>query len=873
MNTKMGPFLSCAVNYGLTATKKILTKILLIFLSLVLTNGNIVSQTVSVGSGSYTTTLPAGKNGPTDINDSPLSPAITNNITGAVPTQDWGSSIVFKRDPANSYSHIMFAHPLGMECRAEGLAIGYANEVSISENSYVYGLPKDLVIGFDGLNSPDAKLDSYGDWTQTASWNNRDLVITFGHGLPFVYIEYSTPGALITCAGEPVFWSNNSGILGITIGTRHYGIFGPSGASWTIDNTSIRSNLDNKTYLSIAVLPDNTEATLDFFSKYAYAFVTDTRVTWEYDRMNSMVITNFDIETDLKEGNEESTIIALYPHQWKNTTQTFTDYTYISPRSTMKVITGKGFTTAIQYTGILPALPDAMVKSPGYNPQTLAGYIDDMESHSADQLIRANSDTYWTGKDMGKVAQLVRIAEQIHDNTARDYFLDILKMKLEGWLTAGSGETDELFYHNEEWGTLIGYGDSYGSAAELNDHHFHYGYFIVAAATVAQYDRDWTAPNAWGGMVETIIRDVANTQRGDSFSPFLRTFDPYAGHSWASGHANFGDANNQESSSESINFATGLALWASATGNDKLCDLAAYLYSTEVEALQNYWMDVHGDIFPDGFTKCTVGIIWGGKADHSTWFSSEPEMIHGIIMLPITGGSLYLGHFPDYVLTNYNEIVTENNGAVDDWKDIIWEFLAFADPEAAIQAYNNDPSFTPEDGETKAHSYHFIHNLNVLGQVDRSVTADIPTYAVFNNSGTKAYVIYNPENSPVKVAFSDGAVFTAPADTLIFFGIDDVDISDYRFSGQDAATDNKISLNYSKDVIYIRIPSILSDELSLSMFDPMGREIDFRILDNLSKNKSIFSLGFSEGSVGNGVYILHLKAGKEIIEKRFIIAK
>ena len=109
--------------------------------------------------------------------------------------------------------------------------------------------------------------------------------------------------------------------------------------------------------------------------------------------------------------------------------------------------------------------------------------------------------------------------------------------------------------------TLIGSKPSYGSDGQLNDHHFHYGYFIRAAAEVARLDPTWV--EKWGGMVELLIRDIASTNREDLLFPHLRCFDVYAGHSWASGHAKFGDGNNQESSSESMN-ATLLAMTNSA---------------------------------------------------------------------------------------------------------------------------------------------------------------------------------------------------------------------------------------------------------------------------------------------------------------------
>ena len=74
---------------------------------------------------------------------------------------------------------------------------------------------------------------------------------------------------------------------------------------------------------------------------------------------------------------------------------------------------------------------------------------------------------------------------------------------------------------------------------ELNDHHFHYGYFIRAAAEIARHDPAWASDAHWGGMVSLLVRDIASPDRDDPMFPFLRNFDPYAGHSWASGHAKF----------------------------------------------------------------------------------------------------------------------------------------------------------------------------------------------------------------------------------------------------------------------------------------------------------------------------------------------
>ena len=66
-------------------------------------------------------------------------------------------------------------------------------------------------------------------------------------------------------------------------------------------------------------------------------------------------------------------------------------------------------------------------------------------------------------------------------------------------------------------------------------------------------------------LVDELIRDANNYDRTDVRYPFLRSFDAYAGHSWESGHGDFGDGNNEESSSESMNFSAAVMLWGAAT--------------------------------------------------------------------------------------------------------------------------------------------------------------------------------------------------------------------------------------------------------------------------------------------------------------------
>ena len=139
------------------------------------------------------------------------------------------------------------------------------------------------------------------------------------------------------------------------------------------------------------------------------------------------------------------------------------------------------------YHGILPELP-AVATSAGADRATLINYLSQVADDPAGEQ---KPDTYWAGKGLGRSARIAEIADLVGETATRDKALTAMKKTLENWLTASSGETDHLFYYDQNWGTLIGYDASYGSDQELNDHHFHYGYFIAAAATVAKFDPNW----------------------------------------------------------------------------------------------------------------------------------------------------------------------------------------------------------------------------------------------------------------------------------------------------------------------------------------------------------------------------------------------
>jgi endoglucanase Acf2 len=724
---------------------------------------SVAAEVVRVGLGSYNATPPAGARPPSDTSGAPVTPKVTPNVSGKVPTNDWWSSLAWQRYPGNPYSENMFAHPLAFHARSGGLGVSYPSTVTIIPDGrkYEYAYSEDFVLGVAGLSSPDTKVDGWSDWTVSPYWSDgtRTLRASIGHGSPFVFATATGGPAQLTFTSAPTVWSNTGNVLGVSVNGRHYGLFAPTGATWSLNGLAAQSDLAGKGYFSVAVLPST--GALALYRRYAFSFVTGSRVSWSYDEPSARLTTTYTTTTTAKEGTQTGTLLALYRHQWLHTPDPLTSHTYVSPRGTMKVREGGSFTTRMAFGGVLPALPDRGA----YDRSRLSSLVSDV-ANAADPFLGA-SDTYWTGKALGRLAALVRIADQVGNTAARDKLLSLIKGRVEDWFSAPDGEATRMFHYNSTWGTLVGYPASYGSDAELNDHNFHWGYFIMAAATVAQYDRAWAADSAWGGMTKLLIKDANNYDSADTRFPRLRNFDAYAGHGWASGHQGFAAGNNEESSSEAMNFAAATILFGAATGDKAVRDLGIYLHATQTVAIEQYWFDVDNVVFPTAFDHTTVGMVWSDGGAYATWWTANPEEIHGINFLPITGGSLYLGRRPDYVRTNYADLRAANGGEEQEWRDVIWSFQALADPGAAVTKWNAQWStYGTEEGESKAHTYHWLYNLDAMGQLDTTVTATVPTYAVFTKGGKRTYVAYNPTSAAVTVGFSDGRALNVPARSL-----------------------------------------------------------------------------------------------------------
>lgn len=724
------------------------------------------SQITNVGSGSYTNNFPGVDAAARNLNPSG-SPQISGNALGKpVPTSDWWAGLV-----ANNHVTNLFNYPLGMKTINDGLVVSYSVPSSGPTGSKT---PLDdtnpIVVGVSGLNASKCTVSDYSDWTVTMAWNDasHDFYAISGMGMPFLYFTKKTSDiAQIKVNSGSVVITNEMMVITDAKNGADFAVYAPTGSTWVQNGTTYTSSLNGQNFWSMVMIPptaSNNTTTANEYKKHAFVFPKKTTVQWNYNESNSKMTSTYKVEVDVKQGTDTTVLMGLLPHQWDHLAASSavpSGFTYPTVRGTMKMLNGNTFTVENTFRGVLPTMPNVVNYSPTFSAATMNSKISQIENDG----LATWTDSYNEGQVFNRLIQTARIADQMGNITARDKMVATVKERLENWLKASPGEVAFIFYYNSTWSSIIGYPAGHGQDNGLNDKHFHWGYFLNAAAFVEQYNPGWASQ--WNGMVDLLVRDAASIDRNDNKFPFLRNFNPYAGHAWADGFTVFPFGSNQESSSESMNFNASLIHWGEVTNNKPLRDLGIYLYTTEKTAIDEYWFDVNNRTFKPGYANKIVSRIWGNGYDNQTFWTSDIAAVYGIEMYPMTANSLYLAHNLNYVQTLWNEMkqttgVLRNEANDNLWHDVYWEYLSFIDPKTAIDMYNSFPKRNLKFGISDAQTYHWLHSINAAGKVKADITANYPIAAAFYKGDTITYVAHNYSATPLTVAFSDGYQLKVP---------------------------------------------------------------------------------------------------------------
>jgi len=324
---------------------------------------------------------------------------------------------------------------------------------------------------------------------------------------------------------------------------------------------------------------------------------------------------------------------------------------------------------------------------------------------------------YTSGKGFQKVGMLCLLLERflgVEDNRTQecvDWLSNGFKCFYDPSAAAGTCQGASASYYDEDWGGIAsrqGWDDKecnsdYGNTC-YNDHHYHFGYFVVSAAILAKLKPACLQDELFVDYVNTMIRDTANPSYQDGHFPRFRTFDWFDLHSWSHGLAPMHDGKDQESTSEELNLLHGLQLWGRAIGNGGLEKLGATMLALAAHTVREFFLMKDGNPYhPPEFVRNRVtGIFLQGKVDYTTWFGAAPEHIHGIQMLPLSP-ALQLTRKPDFCRQEWRDVLGQVPRQDQAWTSILLTGgLAMIQPEQAYELLKGIDEGKMDNGLTRA---------------------------------------------------------------------------------------------------------------------------------------------------------------------------
>jgi hypothetical protein len=586
-------------------------------------------------------------------------------------------------------------------------------------------------------------------------------------------------------------------------------------------------------------------------------------VTFGYSPTDNRVTLQLRLDTQpfLPNCSESGPVQLLFPHHFKLLhpgQKPLVDgrYTWNSIKGPLRLYKGTSFVQLIDTNGFLPFFPNTVAESDLMNPlQTSQKAVDDIYEtmrnwfyqeefqvgmNHIDSFVR-NLGTYdgpqvstyqqgWT-----TLIESLTIADQLANSTKlqgddnstnnlnaclckpkkqvaaemRDYILQALKELVGQWADV---YTAQFMQYNPTFKTTYGFPAGFGDVQNLNDKNFHYGYFLRAAAAIGRYDRAWL--NSYLPLFDQLRKDVANYDRNDTSYPFLRNFSPFYGHNWANGTSQNGA--DQESTSESINFASGLMELGFLLGNNEWRDVGICMYEQEIRAAEQYWFNQDatlGNIIPrppvdpnkvryngnwpeqfvtfrgpnNGVWHTTLGGILHQRFLNRKTFFGGVETAYFIQQIPMSASGLYFGRNQAWLQATWNQYLLDTGAEGNpNFQSLNENFIAAwqARMPTSGQGINGTGLVPALTRIARPHAFQFYgtntmaknwaYTNSLLGQVDTSVVANTPAYGAFKDpSSTSSYVAYNPTNQGLTATFKNRvtntvvATFNVPARSIV----------------------------------------------------------------------------------------------------------
>ena len=543
----------------------------------------------------------------------------------------------------------------------EGITFATANAVA-NENSIISAYGFDCVIGFE-KEITNTVVSSYGDWNVNLEIKNDSTplaVATITQGSPILSLTNIASQSLnLNCSHPYTIQKTQWGSVVQTSELRY--LFNDYNLEQNQQTGITTFTVSDQRSLFVTILPK--QADLSDLSPYLVKHnIKNTKASFEIKKSDNNP--NLQVLVSMEIISEEEQLTSVWPHQQPQYDLAIQNNlgSYVTTTGTLYLIKSN----AQRHIYTQPSLP---LSFETVKDRTASKKISDSISRDWQTMkkLKLPDGVYFRGTEIGALASLTDLAF-IYDNPNKN---DILK-KL----------TDELQYswqafHYDSANTLYVSSFPEFGHEKGNDHHFHYGYYLRAAAVAVKYNPQLL--DSYLPYITEMINDIASVD--SKKYPRLRSFDVFSGHSWADANANFNDGNNQESTSEALQAWYSITLWGELANKQDWQILGASLFSIELQATKAYWFGIGND-FPSGYQHKLASIVWGGKRDFATWFSGHPMHILGIQLLPITPVSAYLRSLP-HPDTFSSDIALHSNWTSHEWADLYLSFLSFHNPQQA----------------------------------------------------------------------------------------------------------------------------------------------------------------------------------------------
>jgi endo-1,3(4)-beta-glucanase len=610
------------------------------------------------------------------------------------PTNQWFSNLAFKEP-----SDVVFAYPLAMQTMPNGFGINHPLVVSTT-NTVFGSYSADLLADWGGTQT---RILSYDDLSvNMEARNGTTTVATYRltQGSPIVYISLKA-GNHITWTGPqaPTFGSQ-SGYFTADTNNKHFLISYGNGVTGSVSGATLTLNASSDADIAVGILPSSNTDTAGFVAEMKDP-ITSTEVG--FGASSTAVTTTFKYNT--RSGN--GSLMALVPAQQGGTAPSSLLGTYSTIMGTQKLYKAATYTFTNPLTLPDTNLDDSKLTA-GEKSEVISDLTTDINNLDASGF--SAPDSYFGGKQLARAANMMQLARNLGQTALAQSVYNKLDAQFKMWLNPdiSDGRAVKYFFYDTNLKGLVGVQPSFGSDTEFNDHHFHYGYFLYAAGYMADFNPQFATDHA--SVLNAIVRDVANGNRQDPYFPYLRPFDQYSGHSWASGTSPFVDGNNNESSSEAVNAWYGLYMWAKSSKNTDLETQARWMFGRESNSALTYWtnFDRSQPQFAN-YSHSVVSMVWGGKMDYGTWFSASAYAKLGIQVLPVTPASAYLGRDPARVATN---IANLNDGTAPMFPDIMTMYKSLTNPSGAVTDAKALQDNQIDDGNSRSWLMAWVYSHN-----------------------------------------------------------------------------------------------------------------------------------------------------------------